>query len=956
MTEPQRVAPDPETPGQDRARAAAERLLETTRALLTEINPRRADRPISLDSLLDKDIGFDSLGRVELMARAEQAFGVTLSEEAMTAAETPRDILRGILAAEARLRGWAPPEVSKIELAETSGAPATARTLIEALRWHAERNPERPHIRLYADEGDGEAITYRELAHGAERVAAGLQGMGIRPDETVALMLPTGREYFLAFFGVLFAGAIPASLYPPLRPALIEDHLKRCAGILDNAWAAAMITTPEIEPFARLLKTHTPSLRRVATLEVVTAAGGGFMPLARNAEDIAFLQYTSGSTGNPKGVVLTHANLLANVRAMGEAVRASSADVFVSWLPLYHDMGLIGAWLGSLYYASPLVVMPPMSFIARPERWLRAIHRYRGTLSAAPNFAFNLCLRRIEDREIAALDLSSWRCAFNGAEAVSAETVERFVERFAPAGFRRRAMMPVYGLAENSVGLAFPPLERGPAIDEIDRDVLMRSARAEPAKDSAHALRLVACGQPIPNHQIRIAGADGRELPERREGRIQFRGPSATGGYFRAAEETKRLFSGEWLETGDLGYVAEGDLYITGRTKDMIIRAGRNIYPVEIEEAVGNVDGVRTGAVAVFGIPDREAGTERLVVMAETRAREDRLPALRAAIDATVTDLTGLPPDDIALVAPNTVLKTSSGKIRRAATRALYEKGAAGKGRYLRGWHRARLALDAAWPLLRRIARIAGDWAFGVYAWTLAVLAALAVIPVLILLPAEAARWAVLRGGLNLLARLAGIPFAIRGLENLPPAAQPCIFAVNHMSYLDGFVMAAAIPRIFSFVAKAELKGNPLVRVLLGRIGAAYVRRTDKEGSLQDARRLAEQAKVGRSLLYFPEGTLTRAPGLLPFRVGAFEAAIAAGLPVVPIAIRGTRSVLRDGTWRPQRGPIIVTIEQPLWPADIAIRTGGDPWATTIGLRDAVRNRILRHCGEPDAQHERAPL
>lgn len=965
MTEPRELAYNSDG-GDARAVDAAGRLLETTRALLVEINPRRAGAAVALDSLLDKDLGLDSLGRIELIARIEQVFDVTLSEEAMTAAETPRDILRGVLAAEARARGWTPPEISRIEVAETAAAPVQAETLIEVLRWHADKNPERPHIRFYADEGDGEIVTYRDLARGAERIAAGLHERGIKPDEAVALMLPTSKDYFLTFFGVLLAGAVPTALYPPLRPALVEDHLNRCAGIVANAQAAMLITTPEIEPFARRLRLQVPTLREVtnaADLARSTPARteAPFVGVTRGSRETAFLQYTSGSTGNPKGVVLTHANLLANVRAMGDAVRASSADVFVSWLPLYHDMGLIGAWLGSLYYASPLVVMPPMSFIARPERWLRAIHRYRGTLSAAPNFAFDLCLRRIDAREIAALDLSSWRAAFNGAEPVSPDTVERFIERFAPAGFRREAMMPVYGLAENSVGLAFPPLGRGPVVDTIDRETLMRSGGAVPAETGdPRALRLVACGQPIPGHQIRVVGPDGRELPERREGRIQFRGPSATSGYFRRPKETKNLFRGEWLETGDLGYLAQGDLYITGRTKDMIIRAGRNIYPVEIEEAVGAVAGVRAGAVAVFGVPDAATGTERLVVMAETRSREPQFPAMRAAIDSIVTDLTGSPPDEVVLVPPSTVLKTSSGKIRRAATRTLYESGAAGKGRRVRWRHMAGMAFASLLPRARRAAGVAAGWVFAARAWTLAALALPIVASALVLFPIEAARWSILRGALKLLARLAGIPLTVRGLDNLPPTTQPCVFVVNHMSYLDGFVMAAAIPRIFSFVAKAELAGQFIPRLLLGRIGTEYVRRTDKEGSLRDARRLAERAAAGRSLMYFPEGTLTRAPGLLPFHVGAFEAAVVVGLPVVPIAIRGTRSVLRDGTWRPRRAAIAVMIEPPIWPAEIAAEAAEagrrDVWGTALRLRDAVRARILRHCGEPDAQHERAPL
>jgi acyl carrier protein len=953
------MAADANTGERDQGRVveAAERLLETVRALIREVNPgRAATLPVGLDSRLDKDLGLDSLGRVELVARVEQSFDVTLGDEAVAAAETPRDILRGVLAAEARGKGWAPPEVSAITLAEVGDLPTAARTLVEALRWHARKHPDRPHIRLYADEGDGEVITYCALEEGAERIAAALRARDVKPDESVALMLPTGREYFVSFFGVLLAGAVPAPLYPPARLTQAEEHLRRYSGVVANCQAAMLITAPEVKPFARLLGARAPALREVTTVEELTGRGDAFAEIARGPEETAFLQYTSGSTGNPKGVVLTHANLLANIRAMGETLRATSADVFVSWLPLYHDMGLIGAWLGSLYYAVPLVVMPPMAFIARPERWLRAIHRYRGTLSAAPNFAYEMCLRRIDERELAALDLSTWRCAFNGAEAVNPDTVERFCARFAKAGFRRESLMPVYGLAENSVGLAFPPLGRAPVIDRIERETFMRSGRAVPAAaDGARALRFVACGQPIVGHQIRVVDASDRELPERREGRVQFRGPSATSGYFRRPEETRKLFCGDWLETGDRGYLAGGDIHITGRTKDMIIRAGRNIYPTEIEDAVAKVAGVRAGNVVAFGLPDPVTGTERLVVLAETRSKAPAWEEMRAAINALVTELAGEPPDEVVLAPPNTVLKTSSGKIRRAATRELYERGAIGKGRPARWRLMVRMAIASLVPRARRLVTRFGQTTYAAYAWALAVLTLLVLLPAFVLIPVESTRWIAMRATFRVLARLAGVRLAVRGLENLPPEGRPCVFVSNHASYLDGFVLAAAIPRPFSFIAKAELETQLLPRVLLGRIGTEYVRRLAKEEAVADAKRLVARAQGGRNLMYFPEGTLMRAPGLLPFRLGAFEAAAAAQVPIVPIAIRGTRSILRDQSWFPRRGAIVVTVEPAIDSAAVAAETG-DPWKAALKLRDLARERILRHCGEPDASHVRLPF
>jgi acyl-CoA synthetase (AMP-forming)/AMP-acid ligase II len=309
---------------------------------------------------------------------------------------------------------------------------------------------------------------------------------------------------------------------------------------------------------------------------------------------------------------MTHANLLANLRAMGSGIGASPADVFVSWLPLYHDMGLIGAWMGSLLYGMPLVLMPPQAFLARPARWLRAIDAWRGTLSAAPNFAYEILAARVPDDELRGLDLSSWRIAFNGAEPVQAGTLARFAGRFAAHGLRPSALMPVYGLAETGLGLTFPPPGRGPRIDSIDRRALRDDGRALPSA-APDAMPVVGCGVPLAGHEVRIVDASGAEAPERVEGRVEFRGPSATQGYFRNPEATATLVHGDWRDTGDVGYVADGELFLTSRVKDLIIRGGHNIHPYDLETAVGELPGVRKGCVAVFGAADPTAGTDRVV-------------------------------------------------------------------------------------------------------------------------------------------------------------------------------------------------------------------------------------------------------------------------------------------------------------------------------------------------------
>ncbi|MEE9139374.1 MAG: AMP-binding protein [Alphaproteobacteria bacterium] len=936
---------------------ATAKLLEVVERLATELHPHlKTAGPAALDSSLDRDLAFDSLGRVQLLARIEQAFDVVLPERVLVTADSPRDLLREVLRARGVSAASVAPEVrEKVELGLAEPAPESAETLVDVLDWHVRAHPDRPHIQLYSDVGEGEVITYGALRQGAERVAAGLQRLDLQPGESVAIMLATGPDYFVTFYGVLLAGGVPVPIYPPARVTQIEEHLRRHVSIVSNCLAGILVTLAEAKPLAQLLRSQVETLRHVVTVEEVCTRAAAFSGPALHAQDTAFLQYTSGSTGTPKGVVLSHGNLLANIRALGEAVQVQPSDVFVSWLPLYHDLGLIGAWLASLYHSLMLVVMSPLAMLARPQRWLWAIHRYHGTLSGGPNFAYELCLRAIKDEDIAGLDLSSWRVAFNGAESVSPDTVARFCERFAKYGFRREAMAPAYGLAECTVGLAFPPLGRGPLIDRIERAPFQRDGRAIPAAEGAgNVRRFVACGLPLRGHDIRIVDSAGRELPEREQGRLQFRGPSATSGYFRNPEETRALFHDDWLDSGDRAYIADGEVYITGRTKDIIIRAGRNIYPDELERAVGAIAGIREGSVAVFGGADPETGTERLVVLAETEIEDPQtLDQLRARINAVATELIGQPPDDVVFAPPNSVLKTPSGKVRRGATREVFERGLLGKPRRTVWLQVTRLALAAVVPQLRRALRAVSALLYGGYVWILFGLLGVPVWLTVAVLPRPSWRWSVIRGGIRCLARASGTPLTVHGLENLPPRGQPCVFVANHASHLDGYVLAATLPRELGFVAKVELTESLITRVLLSRMNTEFVDRFDKEAGIAGARRVIQSAVAGRSLVFFAEGTFIRTPGLLPFHMGAFVAAVDAGIPVVPVAISGTRSILRSESWLPRRGAITVTIDKPIDPKTVE---AADSWEAALKLREATRSRILRHCGEPDLEHVRPPI
>ena len=932
---PRVTAPDPapEHPAQ---------LLFIIDALVAEVRIGCNARA-TLDSLLDKDLGLDSLARVELLARIEKAFHVRLGDEVLGTAETPRDLLAALAAAAPATAQVDHPGVAwQAPAAPEQGSPDGAATLVEVLQWHARQHPERPHVLFQRSATETETLTYGELLAAAREVAGGLRDGGIVPGRCVALMLPTGLEFLQSFYGILLAGAIPVPIYPPTRPGQIEDHLRRQAGILQNCEAAALISFDAARMVARILSGLVPTLREVTTPQALRAAGCAAAPAADHrghGSEIAFIQYTSGSTGDPKGVTLDHANLLANIRAWGRAVALTPADVTVSWLPLYHDMGLIGAWLGSLYHACPLVLMSPLDFLARPERWLWAIHQHRGTVTAAPNFAFELCLRHLDPARLQGLDLGSLRYAANGAEPVAAGTLARFAAAFRPYGFRAEALAPVYGLAECSVGLAVSPPGRGPLLDRVRREALGAGEALPASADDSHALQLVACGRTLPGHEVRIVDESGRELPPRRVGRLEFRGPSATRGYYRNAEATARLIRDGWLDSGDLAYLADGDIVITGRIKDMIIRGGRNLYPYELEVAVGGIPGVRRGCVAVFGVGAAGQGTEKLVVVAESRETDEAArQELIRRINALGVDLLGAPPDDVVLAPPHAVLKTSSGKIRRAATRDVYcgdGFGAGGRAPWLQV---LRLGTAGLWQTLRGGLRQGGDLLYGAYAWSVFGLLLPPAVAGILLLPDAGMRWRFTRALARVCARLCGIRLQVAGLEHLQPQAG--VFVANHASYVDSIALAAALPMPVSFVAKQELSAHAFAGPLLRRLGAVFVERFDARQGVDDVRRLAETTGE-RPLFFFAEGTFTRQPGLRSFRLGAFQVAVQNRLVVVPVALSGTREILRDESWLPRRAAVQITFCAP-------ITATGEGWQAALQLRDATRREILKYCGEPD--------
>ena len=473
-------------------------------------------------------------------------------------------------------------------------------------------------------------------------------------------------------------------------------------------------------------------------------------------------------------------------------------------------------------------------------------------------------------------------------------------------------MMPAYGLAECALALTVPPLGRGPLLD---------------------ARGVASCGRPLAGLEVRVTDEAGREAPEGKEGRIEFRGASATAGYFRNPEATRALLRAGWLDTGDVGYLSAGELYVTGRAKDVIIRGGQHIHPYDLEEAVGALPGVRTGCVAVFGASDRATGAERVVVVAETPLTDEAArERLRRRIAELALERLGAPADDIVLSGARAVPKTASGKIRRSACRELYERGALGAAQRPIALQLARLTLSAAFGGLRRLARRVAESVYAVYLWMLFSIFAAGGAAVLCVVPGPRMRTRWTRFAAQTLLQSSFLPVRVEGKDALPQSA---VFVANHASYVDSLILTALLPPGAHFAAKREFASVPVLGWLFARLGTRFVERFDAREAIEGARELAAAARAGESLVIYPEGTFTREPGLRPFHMGAFVAAAQSGRPVVPVALRGTRSVLRDGSWLPRRAPVEVHIEKPLAPR-------GSGWSDALALKDGGAARDPR--------------
>ena len=910
-------------------------VLRVIRKFLIGSDNRPAVKLLKLDASIEDDLGVDSIGRAEILRLLEKEFSITISDQRLLEAESVEDIVSIVNAAK-HIKESEKKKVSRGK--EAFVLPKRAHTLLQVLEHYVQLDDKRVHLYLQQEDKEHK-ITYADLYKKAKYVAQGLIGLGVVKGDTIAIMLPTCEAFFYAFFGILYAGAIPIPIYPPVRAKDIEHYVKNEKKILNNAEVRVLITFEKGKSVGQIIKRFIPTLRKVTTVKHLMESHQKIPRISVSANDPALIQYTSGSTGNPKGVLLQHRNLLTNLRSIGEKININENDVIVSWLPLYHDMGLIGAWLGSLYYGIPLVLHSPLAFLTRPERWLWSIDRYKGTISASPNFGYEFCTHKVSEDNIAGLDLSSWRLALNGAEAISADTIRHFVEKFSAYRFDPKAIYPVYGLAESTVALSFPDLNSNVNTEKLDREIFLKEKRAEVIDEKTQDFfEFVSCGKPLAGHDMRIVDDAGNALEERHIGRVQFRGPSAMQGYYNNRQAVEMAYHDGWWDTGDMGYMANDEFFPTGRRKDLIIKAGRNFYPEDIEQVVDQLPFIRKGAVVAFGLREEESGTEKIIVVAEIKEKKQKKrDKFIANIRHKIKEAIGIPPDQVVLVQRDTIPKTSSGKLQRSATKMRY------LNKELKPFDRP-VWIQLSKLLFQGLGQTISYWLKRFLRFMYTIHVSLVVVTLLtplwifiFVLPQRINRY-LAKYLSRIVLLLSACPLIVNGRQHVKKSKQ-YIFVSNHTSFADTLVLLAILPAGTLFLAKKELMKVPFLRSFIKRLGHLVTTREDFRKGEQEMQQVNEMLSQHRSLVIYPEGTFTYARGVRRFKLGAFTLAAESGIPVCPIALKGVRDILRGEEWLLCPGKVTVTFEKPINPHE-------EEDGLITKIRDKARSSIAKCSGE----------
>ncbi len=551
------------------------------------------------------------------------------------------------------------------------------RSLVERVCQLHDENHSTTAVTLITSDSE-EQITYGQLMGEAARYADAFEAAGVQPGDLVVLVLQHGKEVMFAFWGAMLLGAIP-SIFPFLTEKLDPDlYFESVKSLVEISKVKAIVTYPELLPKLKFIADGSKSLDTILTADDLKPRGESQRWLAQPlvcADSTAFLQHSSGSTGLQKGVALSHKAVLSQLRNYGQVLGVTSEDVIVSWLPLYHDMGLIAGFILPLMYGLPLILMSPFEWVRDPKLLLHAITHYKGTLCWLPNFAYNFLAMRLRDRDLDGVDLSSLRAIINCSEPVSAESHRRFVARFKQYGFAEKMLATCYAMAENTFAVTQSKLGIAPMIDSVDRASFLDEQKAEPANGTGSILEFVSCGKPIPGCELLIVDNERKSLPERMVGEIVIRSDSMLTGYFNRPDLTRDAVQQGWYFTGDMGYIADGELFVTGRKKDMIIIGGKNIYPQDIEALLNEVSGIHPGRSVAFGVYNKELGTEDLAIVAEVDGMnaEAHSRIVREVRSRVVRQL-GIVARFVHLVERGWIIKTSSGKVARRANREKFLK------------------------------------------------------------------------------------------------------------------------------------------------------------------------------------------------------------------------------------------------------------------------------------------
>lgn len=551
-----------------------------------------------------------------------------------------------------------------------------APTLVDAM--HQLRDKTDRGFVFVRTDGTERFCSFRDVLLEAGKRAGALYARGLKKGDRVAIAVPDPEEFVLSFLGAIVGGIVPVPITPQLLFKNVAGYHDTVAHVVNASGASLLLSTQATREFVDPILPRAPDLRGGIVSVDELAQGDHARPDVKiEPTDLAFLQFTSGSTSRPKGVMVSHRNLAWNSESfmIRGLAKDSSFDKGVTWLPLFHDMGLIGFVIGPLFTDIPVVFLPTASFIRNPRIWLDKISEHKGTITYAPNFAYTLVTKRLKDKDVASLDLSSLRRTGSGAEPIQARTLREFATKLAPAKFDPKSFLPSYGMAEATLAITFVPVDSGLRTDTIDRAGLEQGV-ANPVASGENTAELVNCGQPFPEHELIIVDAEGNVLGDRCVGEILTRGPSVSDGYYREPELTRECFrtgpfGHTWLYTGDLGYTVLGDVFICGRLKDMIIIRGKNFYPNDLEWVVGELPGVRRGNVVAFSVD--VAGEEQIVIAAEGSAAD--AAALQKAVASALIDGFSLNAHEVVILPQGTLPRTSSGKPQRRKTKQLYVDG-----------------------------------------------------------------------------------------------------------------------------------------------------------------------------------------------------------------------------------------------------------------------------------------